>query len=100
MFLDKRTQDKVLLLSHSGDGIPEELKQFMDINEMPPFVGGKCKKPLIDLWATLDAPSATTASTPSAASSSGASDSNNSAVSSSSGGASNNTSANVSTKDN
>ncbi len=54
VFLDKRTQDKVLLLSHSGSDIPEELKAFMDVNEMPECCGGKNKRPHIDLLATLE----------------------------------------------
>jgi hypothetical protein len=51
VFVDKRTQDKVMLLSSST---PAELKDFVDPNEMPDFCGGNSKKPIVNLLETLD----------------------------------------------
>ena len=55
VFVDKRTQDKVMLLSNaSSTGIPNELKEFMDPSEMPEFCGGTCTKPIVDLLETIE----------------------------------------------
>lgn len=55
VFVDKRTQDKVLLLSCSAKaGIPEELKKFVDPKSMPTFCGGTCTDPIPDLSLTLE----------------------------------------------
>lgn len=53
VFVDKRTQDKVMLLSTNAQGIPSELLAFMDPSTMPEFVGGTCKEPIVDLLDTL-----------------------------------------------
>eukprot|EP01039_Chlorochromonas_danica_P010323 gene10323-11426_t len=54
VFVDKRTQDKVLLLSTGNNGIPNELLQYMDPASMPEFAGGTCKDPIVDLLETFD----------------------------------------------
>jgi hypothetical protein len=55
VFVDKRTQDKVMLLSKATEkGLPQELLDCMDLNQMPEFVGGTCKDPIIDLLDTLE----------------------------------------------
>lgn len=55
VFVDKRTQDKVILLSNaSGTTVPKELREFMDPQQMPEFVGGTCKEPIVDLLETLE----------------------------------------------
>eukprot|EP01040_Poterioochromonas_malhamensis_P011185 gene11185-12186_t len=55
VFVDKRTQDKVMLLSKGSDkGIPPELADVLDINQVPEFMGGTCKTPIIDLLETLE----------------------------------------------
>jgi hypothetical protein len=57
VFVDKRTQDKVMLLSStssSNNNLPPELLQYMDPGNMPEFVGGTCKEPIVDLLDTLE----------------------------------------------
>jgi hypothetical protein len=55
VFVDKRTQDKVMLISSSGSsGIPSDLKEFIDPKEMPEFCGGTCTRPIINLLDTLE----------------------------------------------
>ncbi len=55
VFVDKRTQDKVLLISSApSSGIPSELKEFVDQREMPEFCGGSSTKPVVDLLETID----------------------------------------------
>lgn len=58
VFLDKRTADKVVLLS--GDvsakaGPPKELFDFVDAREIPTCCGGVDNRPLVDMTATLEA---------------------------------------------
>jgi len=53
VFVDKRTQEKVSLLSYSGNGVPNELLEFMDPREMPECCGGLSKAPIVDLIDTL-----------------------------------------------
>jgi hypothetical protein len=54
MFVDKRTQDKVLLLSKGGEKqLPAELQEYLDITQVPEFMGGTCKDPIVDLLDTL-----------------------------------------------
>jgi hypothetical protein len=52
--VDKRTQDKVSLLSSSSTGIPIEISQIIDPNEIPECCGGYSKRPIVDLIGTLD----------------------------------------------
>jgi hypothetical protein len=59
VFVDKRTQDKVMLLSskassNSPSPLPPELNDVLDVNTMPEFFGGKCKDPIVNLLDTLD----------------------------------------------
>lgn len=54
VFIDKRTQDKVMLLSGNGKKIPNEVLEFLDLNEMPECVGGNHKGDIIDLLTTLE----------------------------------------------
>lgn len=53
VFVDKRTQDKVMLLSDGSAGIPAQLKDFVDPKDMPRFIGGTCDEPIPDLFETL-----------------------------------------------
>jgi len=53
VFVDKRTQEKVSLLSYSGNGVPDEVAEFVDPREMPECCGGLSKQPIIDLIGTL-----------------------------------------------
>lgn len=54
VFVDKRTQDKVMLLSDGSKEIPAALKEFLDPRTMPRFVGGSCDDPIPDLLETLE----------------------------------------------
>jgi len=57
VFVDKRTQDKVMLISSKTDAanpIPVELRDILDIEKVPECLGGKCKEPIINLLDTLD----------------------------------------------
>ena len=54
VFVDKRTQDKILLISSSGTGIPAELSEIVDPRDIPECCGGQYKEPLIDLMDTLE----------------------------------------------
>lgn len=51
VFVDRRTQDKVMLLSQEK---PKEIQDIVDVNEMPSFIGGTCKAPIADLVSTLE----------------------------------------------
>jgi hypothetical protein len=53
VFVDKRTQDKVMLLSDGSNGIPNQLKEFVDPKDMPRFIGGTCDDPVPDLFDTI-----------------------------------------------
>lgn len=53
VFVDKRTQDKILLLSSSGSGIPAELSEIVDPKDIPECCGGFSKEPIMDLMDTL-----------------------------------------------
>lgn len=55
VFVDKRTQDKVQLLSAQGSGksFPPELLALVSLDQMPTCVGGTNRKPIVDLFATL-----------------------------------------------
>lgn len=56
VFVDKRTQDKAMLLSDSSGGkggIPPELSQFVDPDHIPECCAGRCKQPIIKLIDTL-----------------------------------------------
>jgi hypothetical protein len=56
VFIDKRTQDKVMLLSKgSNTGWPAELLECIDLAQVPECMGGTCTKPIINLLDTLDA---------------------------------------------
>jgi hypothetical protein len=53
VFVDKRTQDKIMLLSTGSNEIPNELKEFVDLSEMPTFIGGTATRPVPKLLDTL-----------------------------------------------
>lgn len=54
VFVDKRTQDKVLLVSQqSGKGLPSEIESIMDPAEIPECCGGLDSRPVLDLESTL-----------------------------------------------
>lgn len=53
VFVDKRTQDKVLLLSGGNQGLPDELSKFVDPSNVPACVGGAYKEELLDLADTF-----------------------------------------------
>lgn len=53
VFVDKRTQDKVMLLSDGSNGVPSQLKEFVDPKDMPKFIGGTCEDPVPDLFDTI-----------------------------------------------
>eukprot|EP01035_Chromulina_nebulosa_P019936 gene19936-25899_t len=53
VFVDKRTQEKVLLISHSGKGLPKEITDIVDPSEIPECCGGTDTRPIIDLETTL-----------------------------------------------
>lgn len=55
VFVDKRTQDKVMLLSKGGEkSLPSELQECLDSSQVPEFMGGTCKEPIVDLLDTLE----------------------------------------------
>ena len=49
MFVDKRTQDKVLLYPGSAKGVPQEILEFIDIDEIPECCEGNNKAPVADM---------------------------------------------------
>jgi hypothetical protein len=54
VFIDKRTQDKALLLSDTGKReVPPQLAKFIDPADVPECCGGKSKKPIMNLIDTL-----------------------------------------------
>lgn len=54
VFIDKRTQDKALLIGDTGKReIPPELSQFVDPDNIPECCAGNCKEPILDLLSTL-----------------------------------------------
>lgn len=56
VFVDKRTQDKVMLLSSKSDAtnpIPLELQDILDLDQVPICLGGKCNTPIVNLLETL-----------------------------------------------
>ena len=54
MFIDKRTQDKALLIGDSGKReIPPELASYVDPDNIPECCAGNCKEPILDLMTTL-----------------------------------------------
>ena len=56
VFVDKRSQDKVLLLSYGGKGVPPDLEEFIDPNQIPVCCGGKSTAEIKDLMATFEEP--------------------------------------------
>lgn len=54
VFVDKRTQDKIMLLSSSSSGIPAELSEIVDPADIPECCGGYSKGRIIDLMDTLE----------------------------------------------
>eukprot|EP01031_Cornospumella_fuschlensis_P022976 gene22976-27957_t len=55
VFVDKRTQDKVhLLVPPASSPLPPELLEYVDVNSMPEFVGGKSTEGIVDLLDTLN----------------------------------------------
>lgn len=58
VFIDKRTQNKVLLLSSGGskkDPLPKEIQEYIDPAEVPVCCCGLNKRPIIDMCTTLEA---------------------------------------------
>ena len=54
VFIDKRTQDKALLIGDSGKReIPPELASYVDPDNIPECCAGNCKEPILDLMTTL-----------------------------------------------
>lgn len=56
VFVDKRTQDKVILLSgdmDAGAPAPKELFEYVDPNEVPKSCGGTDTRQLFDLLSTI-----------------------------------------------
>lgn len=53
MFVDRRTQDKIKLYSGGTKGLPSELSEFIDPNEIPSSIGGSYKGPLLDVMETF-----------------------------------------------
>lgn len=53
VFVDKRTQNKVMLLSGDGKSIPNELLEFIDPDSMPQCCGGNDTTKMLDMRATL-----------------------------------------------
>lgn len=54
MFIDKRTQDKAMLIGDTGKReIPTELRQYVDPDNIPECCAGNCKEPILDLLSTL-----------------------------------------------
>ncbi len=53
MFVDKRSQEKVLLLAGGDKGVPAEVLEFLDVDQMPECCGGTNKEPIIDLITTF-----------------------------------------------
>lgn len=50
MFVDKRSQDKVMLLpACSGGGLPKEIKEFLDVDQVPTCCGGLNEEPILDI---------------------------------------------------
>lgn len=55
VFVDKRTQDKVILLADTGSTAPpKELFEYVDPREVPVCVGGMDTRPVPDLISTLE----------------------------------------------
>jgi hypothetical protein len=53
VFVDKRTQSKVMLLSGDGKSVPAELAELIDPATMPLCCGGSSEEPVLDLRSTL-----------------------------------------------
>ena len=54
VFMDKRSQDKVLLYPGKDDSkIPKEILEFIDLDDIPVCVGGTNTEPLIDMMSTF-----------------------------------------------
>ncbi len=53
VFVDKRTQNKVMLLPASGLEIPADLLEHMDPKTMPTWIGGSCQPPPFNIMDTL-----------------------------------------------
>jgi hypothetical protein len=49
VFVDKRSQDKVLLYPCGPKGVPEEVLQFIDAESIPECCEGKNKDPIVDM---------------------------------------------------
>ena len=55
VFIDKRTQDKAILIADSGKReIPPDLKLHVDPNNIPVVCAGNCTDPIIDLIETVE----------------------------------------------
>lgn len=55
MFVDKRSQDKVYLLSSGDKDVPQQALEFLDIRDIPVCCGGQNTDPIIDLMTTFEA---------------------------------------------
>ena len=53
VFVDKRTQGKVMLLSGDGKSVPAELAELIDPATMPQCCGGSSEEPVLDMRSTL-----------------------------------------------
>jgi hypothetical protein len=49
VFVDKRTQEKVLLYPCGPKGVPEEVLEFLDADMVPTVCEGKNKDPIVDM---------------------------------------------------
>lgn len=54
VFLDKRTQDKVMLLAANDTEVPAALQEIIDPEHMPKWANGTCDLPDIDLSTTVE----------------------------------------------
>lgn len=54
VFVDKRTQDKAMLIGDTGKReVPPILHQYIDPECIPECCAGKSKEPILDLMTTL-----------------------------------------------
>lgn len=57
VFLDKRTQDKIMLLNpgkHDKTGFPSDLQEYIDLSEIPTYIGGTSTAPAVELIETIE----------------------------------------------
>lgn len=54
MFVDKRTQEKIILIPSSGSSLPSELTEIISEDDMPCCIGGKNSEEIFPLELTID----------------------------------------------